>query len=219
MAGEIENKPGEGAAAVDLTKYVPKEDLEKASSSVKELEAKLEEAKMSLLDPEYISFLEQKKQAKLEKKLAKTALPTDADLSKLTSAQVLSLSVEKAKEAIMTEIVPQYEEQLRRTQQTLSDVLAVLELQEVEKKYSDFSTYRDDTRKILETSTTPLTIEQAYKLAKANTFDGKAPAVSPAEKPTGSVPGNDMKPTSFKSKYDAAEDAWNRTVGPGKDII
>lgn len=211
-------KPAEGAAAIDASKFVPKEDYEKATSSLKELEAKLDEAKMSLLDPEYISFLEQKKQAKLEKKLAKP-LPSDVDLSKMTSAQILSLSVEKAKEAIMTEIVPQYEEQLKRTQQTLSDVLAVLELQEVEKKYSDFNTYRDDTRKILETSTTPLTIEQAYKLAKANTFDGKAPAVSPAERPTGSVPGSDMKPTSFKSKHEAAEDAWNRVMGPGKDTL
>jgi hypothetical protein len=212
-------------AAIDLTKYVPKEDFEKTSASVKELESKLDEAKLSLLQPEYLEFMESKRAGKVEKKIESSIdkLLDSKDLDKLSPRQVLALSIEKAKEAVEAELLPKYQDQMRKMGQSLSDVLAVLELQEVEKKHSDFGEYRDDIRKILETSATPLTIEQAYLLAKAGkggSFTPNAPkAPNPSEKPIGGTPPGSMVTKTFKTKQDAGEDAWNSVVGAGKDYI
>lgn len=213
---------GKEAAAIDTTKYVPKEDFEKTSATVKDLESKLDEAKLALLDPSYLEFMESKKAGKLEKKIESSVdkLLASTDIDKLSNRQLLDLALDKAKEAVANEILPQYQNQLKSMGQTLSDVLAVLELQEVKGKYADFDVYRADTKKILETSTTPLTIEQAYVLAKAGK-DASAPKAGPtgSEKPTGGTPPGSMQPKSFKTKADAAEDAWNSTVGAGKDYI
>ena len=59
-------KPGETApAAIDITKYVPKEDFEKlttdSKNAVDRLKGELDNAKLSLLDPEYIAYIESKK--------------------------------------------------------------------------------------------------------------------------------------------------------------
>lgn len=221
IPGSENGKP----AAIDMSKYVPKEDFEKTSASLKELESKLDDAKLSLLQPEYLEFMESKKAGKLEKKISSSIdkLMDSKDLDKLSPRQILALSIDKAKEAVIAEVLPQYQDQLKRMGQTLSDVLAVLELQEVEKKYADFSAHRDDTRKLLETSTTPLTIEQAYLLAKAGKSNvpasGSPAAPNGSEKPTGGTPPGSMGPKTFKNKNDAAEDAWNSTVGAGKDYI
>lgn len=215
------NKPADGGQAPDMTKYVPKEDYEKLSGSVKDLETKLEEAKLSLLDPEFIDFRESKKLKSTAKKAADAATDlSDVDLSKLSPKQLLAAAVDRAKEAVMNEIIPEYEEKLRAQAQTLSDVLAVLELQEVEKKHSDFGNYKDATRKVLETSSTPLTIEQAYLLAKASNPQAAA-AAAPAgsERPSGTVPLSSDTTKTFKDKNEAGLDAWDRVVGAGKDYL
>jgi len=221
---ELVNKPSE-PGAVDTEKYVPKEEYEKLSGSVKELEAKLDEAKLSLLDPDYIDFLESKKGKQVEKKVEKAMDLSDKDIEKLSSREILELSVSRAKEALLSEVAPKYEEALRRQDATIHDILAYIELGEVQKKYKDFDDYRDDVRKVLEASRTQLTFEQAYKQAKLDRLEKegkltpkeekelKTPA---SEKPTATVPGDTMSKSAFKNASDAAEDAWNRIVGSGK---
>jgi hypothetical protein len=226
---DLQNKAGETVkdANVDTTKFVPKEDYEKLASSVKDLESKLDEAKLSLLDPDYIDFLETKKGQKIEKKVEKAMDLSDMDVEKLSSKQILELATQRAKEAVLSEVAPKYEEALRKQGATLNDILAYIELGEVEKKYKDFNDYRDDTRKILENSKTQLTIEQAYKQAKYEKLESegkltpkeekelKAPS---SEKPTGSVPGDTMSKGNFKNAVDAADDAWNKVMG-SKEIL
>ena len=94
--------PSEGDKATpDLTKYVPKDEHEKTLTTVKDLESKLEEAKLSLLDPDYISFLETKRGKKVEKKVEKAVKEiSEDDLDGLSSKDLLALSVEKAVEAV-----------------------------------------------------------------------------------------------------------------------
>lgn len=224
---ELENKPSE-TGAVDTTKFVPKEEYEKLTGSVKDLESKLDEAKLSLLDPDYIDFLESKKGARVEKKIEKAFDLSDKDIEKLSSKQILELSTQRAKEALINEVLPKYEETIRRQGATLQDILAYIELGECEKKYKDFNEYKEDTRKVLETSRTQLTIEQAYKQAKLDKLEKegkltpkeekelKAPA---SEKPTSTVPGDTMSKSAFKNSGEAAEDAWDRIVGSSKDIL
>jgi hypothetical protein len=226
MASDNENKPSE-AGAVDTSKFVPKEEYEKLGSSVKELETKLDEAKLSLLDPDYIDFLESKKGQRIEKKLEKAEL-TDREIEKLSSKQILELSVERVREVLLSEVMPKYEDALRKMGATQQDILAYIELGECQKKYKDFETYRDDIKKVLDTSTTRLTIEQAYKQAKLDKLDRegmltpkeekelKTPA---SEKPTNSVPGDAMSKSAFKNSGEAAEDAWDKIIGTGKDSL
>lgn len=225
MTSEQTNKPSE-PGAVDTSKFVPKEEYEKLGNSVKELETKLDEAKLSLLDPDYIDFLESKKGGKIEKKVEKAM--SEVDLDKMSSKQILELSIQKSKEVLMEEVMPKYEDMLKKHGATLQDILAYIELGEVEKKYKDFNDYREDTRKVLETAQTRLTIEQAYKQAKYERLDkeGKlTPKLEEAlktpvsEKPTSSVPGDTMSKSSFKNADDAAMDAWDKVMGSGKDSL
>jgi hypothetical protein len=222
---DLEHKAGEKAANDE--KSVPKEEYEKLAGSVKDLESKLDEAKLSLLDPDYIEFLESKKGQRVEKAVKKSM--DDVDTDNMTSKQILELATERAKEALMNEVMPRYEEAIKKQGTTIQDILAYIELGEVEKKYKDFNTYRDDTRKVLETSKTPLTIEQAYKQAKLDKLDAEGKLTpkdekdlktpTPSEKPTSTVPGDTMSKSAFKDPGEAAEDAWNRIVGSGKDNL
>jgi hypothetical protein len=226
MTSELSNKPSE-AGVVDTSKFVPKEDYEKLSGSVKDLETKLDEAKLSLLDPDYIDFLESKRGSKVEKKVIKAI--EDIDTDKMTSKQILELSTQRAREVLEEEVLPKYADALKKQGATLQNILSYIELGEVEKKYKDFDTYREDTRKVLENSQTHLTIEQAYKQAKLDKLDkeGKLttkdekelkPPTS-SEKPTSTVPGDTMSKSAFKTKGDAADDAWDRVMGSGKDNL
>jgi len=213
--------------AANEKNVVPKEEYEKLAGTVKDLEGKLDEAKLSLLDPDYIDFLETKKGAKVEKAVKKSM--EDVDTDKMTSKQILELATERAKEALLDEVMPKYEAALKQQGTTIQDILAYIELGEVEKKFKDFGEYRDDTRKVLETSKTQLTIEQAYKQAKMDRLEKegkltpkeekelKAPTSS--EKPTSTVPGDTMSKSAFKTAEDAAEDAWDKIVGSGKDTL
>jgi len=221
-----QNKPSEG---VDTSKYVPKDELDKVSSSLKEMQVKLEETNLKLLDPEYLEFLE----SKSGKRNANTIISNSAkvgdisadEMERLSKRELLNLAIERTKAAILNEVIPEYRDQVKRLAMTQEDILAVLELQNVEKRYTDFSDYRDDVRKLLESSKTPLTIEQAYKMAKFEKLnDQPAPQLSktpppPSEKPGSSPVAEDGAKRAFKTKDDASNDAWNKVVGSGKDYL
>ena len=216
-----QNKSSESSApAIDLTKYVPKEDFEKTQASLKEelgkMKVERDQAKMSLLDPEYISHLESKR-VSAEKSAAR--IPDGTDLSRLSPQQLLDLAVSKAVEMVEGKVG----ERFRRNETAISDLLAVAELRAVEDRYKDFNDYRDDVAKLLEDPRSNLTIEQAYKLAKQNASE-KAPAKpetkkpASSEKPTGTTPADGFERAKFKSKVDAADAAWD-AVAPGRDTI
>jgi len=180
------------------------EQLKAKNSEVTKLQDELDNAKLSLLDPEYIAFLETKK--------GSAAIIADAS-KKLASGDVSVAELNSMKA------------QLNKVSITMEQVLAVMELKEVEGKYKDFQTYRDDTTKVLETSTTPLTIEQAYKIAKQNRKDSKTDKEKEddinagAEKPGGGGPREEEEPKVFKDKKEASDDAWDTVVGKGKDSL
>lgn len=226
MSEHVE-KSSEGKDSIDLSKYVPKEDFDKVSNSLKDLESKLEEAKLSLLDPEYIAFKESIKGKSTQRKVEKATEISAKDLEGMTSAQVLDLAVERAREAILSEISANYDDSLRKMHASISEILGVLEVERAERDHPDFNTYRDDIVKIIESSSTPITVEQAYKIAKANAVE-KIEATdkekkekekqAAAEKPSG-VSKETTVPKTFKSKQEAADDAWARIVGADKEYI
>lgn len=224
----VENKAGEAASpAIDLTKYVPKDEVEKAQTASKaevdKLKSELDQAKMSLLDPELIAAMEDRK-AKLDKSKAAVLPEGEIDVDKLTPKQLLNYALQKSVELVETRLDGRF----RRSEQALSDVLAVLELKSVEEKYDDFGEYRTRIVELLEDPKSQLTIEQAYKLArsenpeaskggeKSKESGGKKPS---GEKPTGSAPATEFKPKEFKDKTAASLDAWDQVVGAGKDTL
>lgn len=199
--------PSEGEQ-VDLTKYVGKEDHEKALSAkdveVTKLQAELDQAKMSLLDADYIEYLESKKSTPKEETADEIAakekgLPTKTEFDTL-------------------------KKELGMTKAAVQDVLAALELKNTEERYPDFKDYKDQVKTILESSQAPLTFEQAYMIAKVSKpADGTAPAApakqTESEKPTGSVPGEGLEKKDFKDSNEAGNDAWDKTVGTDKDRL
>lgn len=232
MSEETKTTPNEGekkdetTATVDTTKFVSKEDYSKLSDSHKELETKLDEAKLSLLDPEYIAFLESKRGGgdKIVDKVADTI--SDEEVDNLSSRQLLKLAVDRAKSAMMNDVFPKYDEALKKRDGTLSDILAVLELHNVEKRHKDFDEYRNDVHKVLSTSKTALSIEQAYELAKARRpvvekkeADKVEKKIASTEKPSNSVPADTVKAKEYTDKNKAASDAWDDIVGAGKDTL
>jgi len=206
----------ESAKDVDLTKYTPKEEVDKLTTSAakekEEMQSKIDQANMSLLDPDYIAFKESK-----NKKPEANTYAGAVDVDNMTQKQL----VDHILKAVDSRVEPLTSD-VKSNKRTVADVLAVIELENTQKKYSDFNDHRDTIKKIIETSEAPLTFEQAYFIAKGNKPADKTPA-EPAkpgsEKPTGSVPAESLKPKDFKDESSAADDAWDKTVGAGKDTL
>lgn len=224
-----EEKKGNGSegsekGAIDLDKYVPKEDHEKLTAShkteVEKLQGELDKAKLSLLDPDYIEFQEKKKG---KGKPDDTPPVEDKNLDDMSSRELADHIANSLKESVVKPL----QDELNKTKHTLNDVLAVIELQEVEKRYPDFGDYRDDVRKLIESSTTALTFEQAYKIAKTNRAAAddkdkdkpKGDGPPGSEKPTGSVPNEELDQKDYDTPEAAADAAWNKAVGPGKATL
>jgi len=196
--------------AIDMTKFVPKEDFEKltktSNEEVEKIKGELDQAKLSLLDPDYVAFLDSKKGKEIKEE-----------------AKEISEKIEEGK-ASPAEL-KRLEDRMNTISSSVENVLAVLELQAVEKKYADFGDFREATKKILETSATSLSIEQAYLLSKGQAktekteAEKKAAAKTAAEKPSGTVPGNEPVQKHFTDKGAAGEDAWDKTVGAGKETL
>lgn len=178
--------------------------LKDKDSEIKKLRDELDNAKLSLLDPDYISFRNSKKSTEAAKIVNKEM----KEGGKMTEDRYSAL-----------------EEKLNKLGTTLQNVLASMELQTVESKYKDFDQIREEVAKVLETSSTPLTIEQAYKIAKQNVREEKdeqekkTDAKAASEKPSTKVPDEETSKKTFKDKKEAAEDAWEKAVGKGKDTI
>lgn len=166
---------------MDETKYATKEDVAKISDAVEKLRKDLEEIKwtVSLFDRlESLGTKDDK--AKSHKGESNDIIidnrirlslrvppPVGVDFNNLTPLQFLTLAVDNAKAAVAEDVLPVYKQKIDEINRAVSDILALLELQDLEKKYPDFEEYREATKNILETSTAPLTIEQAYLQAKA----------------------------------------------------
>lgn len=163
------------------TMYATKEDIEAVNIAIQKVRKELDEVKWTLSLYERLESIDSAKPDREQDRAAgcnspivdarirlnlKVPPPDSVDINNLTPFQFLMLAIENAKAAIVEDVLPIYKQKIDEISRSLSDVLAVLELQDIEKKYSDFENYREATRKILETSKTPLTIEQAYLLAK-----------------------------------------------------
>lgn len=189
-----------------IPETVSKQEFDRLASQAAEKDRSLEALKSQLLDPEYISYLETKNQAKTR---PSTTMANQAiNLSNMSLDQLRSLIREEGEAVIKQTIAP--------LAGRLTEVQATLEANAVRAKYSDFNQYADKVVSILENS--DVTIEQAYLMARAGkvieaeTSAKKEPETpkSPtrSEKPGTTVPLEGDTITKFKNETDAGMAAW-----------
>lgn len=198
MTDEATNKPSEGdAGAIDMTKFVSKEDYDKTvggkESELTSLQKSLEEAQGHLTSPQYLKYLAAEK--------AKAATPsTDSSKSDVTLPKEVT-------------------DRIANLEATANQLAAVLELQEVERKYTDFKDYRNDVHTLISSGGNNLNFEQAYLIAKSQKSDAK-PSVDAAkaatdkpaagtEKPGQFIPDPSSTTKEFKNTDEATQDAVN----------
>lgn len=165
--------------------------LKSLEDNLASTKAELSKKELELLSPEYIAWREDK-----TKKASKET----------------SEPVEKSKDPIVSKLQSQVDEltdKLNSSQQSLQDVVAYNELQDVRGRYPDFDTHREDVMTLLKNSRTELTYEQAYKIVKADTTtkapaeDSKPKAPSGNEKPTGSIPYKALDKKEYKNEQES----------------
>jgi hypothetical protein len=172
LKGDICSMPN-----IKSTKYATKEDVAKISESIEKLRGEFEEIKLMLSLSSCIEAAEARRgeEAKKRSEMLNAAM-IDArirhvmyeDLQDGVGRSLISSGdiVDIAKKEVERDLLPLYDAKIRQVQQAISDILAILELSEVEKKYPDFNKYRAETQELLKKAYFHFTIEDAYLLAK-----------------------------------------------------
>ena len=205
---------------------VSKADIQKMSADNATLKSTLESLQAQLTDPDYVSYVEGKRNSQNNQN-QQTQAPNmqNADLSKLTVAQFQQFLAHQQQEFAKVAINPQ----LQAMNQTITNLAVKLELQDAESTYDDFNDYRTAIYNILSTSGNELTIDQAYHIARSNRppVEGEGTttveAVKPiqlsnqpyqtrssSEKPGTTIPVDGDGARKFATKEAAALDAWSQ---------
>ncbi len=193
---------------------VPKSELDRIQASNTELTKNLETLKNQLLDTEYLQYLEAKKGRTTSSNATSTNIPNvNSNIGSLTLAQLQQVVAQQIGQAMETTMKPVYGR--------INEMSAKLEVEDVRSRYSDFDDFKDQVVSILEsTPNTELSIEQAYKIAKADKLG--EPAAAPAqeekkptgnEKPGGTVPLAGESAQRHKDSNAAGQAAWNEVRG------
>lgn len=195
------------------------EDTTGIKDRLAKLESENSQLKNKLLDDDYIAFLDSRKRAAEPAKpqLAKAPVNflgeelTQADIDKLTPSQILKLAQKNLGSSIVDEIRNEFSNALANQNQAIETIVAHLELQQVKADNPDFDSFKDDVAKILQESTTSMTIADALDKARINrsrTAPAKtaAPAKSPAstEKPGTHPPSPSLQKKEYKNESEAA---------------
>lgn len=188
-------KPSEEAEKTQQ-EVVSKTEYETALKTAQEQQVKFKEEidklKMQLLDNDYLEYKEKKAAASTkEKSLPKTGNEQE-DLRAAIDAM---------------------QKRLDRQQQVQDALLADIELKELERTNPDYIEYKEDMIKIYEADpNTNLTLSQALAIARDNKRSAaKTSSTNTNEKPSNSMPGSSLnKSKSFKTDYDAGQDAWEQ---------
>ena len=199
--------------AVDPTKYVPKE-------TVDQLQADLEKTKLELLSPEYIEFLNAKKNpTKTEAKV--TSLMgelTPQEIESLPKAKLLELAIHRAEEKLTPAIRAEFDAKYNALSSYVGNIGAYLEVEQARKKYPDFDDLRGEIDKVLSTAKRDVTFEEAYlqikgakSLKEPEAKSEEKPKAKSSEKPGGVTPPEGSTERKFKSDLDAGMAAWEET--------
>jgi hypothetical protein len=213
-------KTDAGQNAPDPSKFVPKEDYEAQKSSLEKLQSDLERVKGQLLDPEYLEYLESKKDAAVRKSSASTEVKdalgtlTADEIERLPKARLLDLAEKRIAEKLTGELREEFRKTVSGLQTTVQNLVFERELTETKVKHPDFDTYEKEIRDILSRPGSNYTYEDAYFLAKAQKGDSAPPKPaaktekrSSSEKPSATAPATDFEQKDYKNAKEASEAA------------
>jgi hypothetical protein len=208
-----EQKQAGDNPGIDLTNYVPKGEFEKLQADASEARKGLESLKSQLLDADYLSYLESKRQNS-QPQAKPTSDLSNINLKNLDMQGLINLINQHSLNAIQQVVGPQ----IQALHGRLTDVQAVLELDNVRSRYEDFDDYQQDIVGILERAQNDLSIEQAYLQAKGINPNKaqveSAQTVQPArsERPGTFVPLDGETIKTFKNSDEAARAAASEVL-------
>ena len=222
MSDDKKTQTGAGENAPDLSKYVPIEDYKAQKSSIEKLQSDLESVKTQLLDPDYLEYLESKKNSAIKKtsasaevKDALSALTSD-EIERLPKARLLELAEKRISEKLTGDLRNEFSKTLAGLQTTVQNLVYERELAETKLKYSDFTNYEKEIRDILTRPGASYTYEDAYLLAKAQKGEStkEAPKTpiktekrSGSEKPSATALATDFEQKDYKDEKEAGNAA------------
>lgn len=221
MSDDKKGEQGAASTAPDTSKFVPKEEYEAQKSSLEKLQSDLERVKGQLLDPEYLEYLESKKDKAIKKtdassevKDALSTLTTD-EIERLPKSRLLELAERRITDKLTASMRDEFRQTLSGLQTQVQNLIYERELNETKVKYPDFVSYEKEIREILSRPGATYTYEDAYILAKAQKGDS-APAAKPAvksekrssgEKPSSTAPAADFEQKDYKDSTEASNAA------------
>lgn len=209
--------------AVDTTKFVPKEEYEAQKSSLEKLQGDLERVKGQLLDPSYLEYLEDKKNAAVKKTGASNEVRdalgtlTADEIERLPKARLLEIAEKRISEKLTGELRGEFSKTLAGLQTTVQNLVYERELALTKVNHPDFDKYDKEIRDILARPGANYTYEDAYLLAKAQKGDvtptpapkptSKTEKRSSGEKPSSTAPASDFEHKDYKDSKEAGEAA------------
>lgn len=195
---------------------ISKSEFDKVQAQNAELAKNLEGLKSQLLDTEYLSYLESKKNRQTPSAPGAGQGQNNGNipLSQMTIGQLQQLIAAQLNQTLEATMKPVYGR--------INELGARQELEDVRGKYADFGEFQDKVVAILEgTPNTELSIEQAYLIAKASAINTQADDdtdkgeqdkqtvhVHGNEKPGGTVPLDGESAQRHKDPQSAASAAW-----------
>jgi hypothetical protein len=199
------------------TKPAEQNQTTQPSNTEVKLQSEVYELRKQLLDPEYLNYLESKNSAPKAKSEVSTLLTTDLkpeDIDKLPNSQLLKLAESILGNKLVDSLRKEFSGELTGLHSTVQNLKAVLELNEVKSKYSDFEEFRGGIVSLLQSSNRDMSIEDAYKQVKfdklANAFEGKEtenkdkkPGAKGSEKPNQATPPPDLASKEYKTDKEA----------------
>lgn len=220
MSEEPKPQTGGGQEPPDPTKFIPKEQFEAQKSELEKLQGDLDRVKGQLLDPEYLEYLESKKNGAVRKTNASTEVKdalsslTADEIERLPKARLLEIAEKRIGEALTEKLTKEFNAALGGLQSTVQNLIFQRELADVREKHEDFDKYEKEIQAILSRPGSSYTYEDAYILAKAQrgetspSNNGKpAPKTekrSSGEKPSATAPATNFEQKDFKDKNEAA---------------
>ena len=163
MVLEANGSKGKEGEAPVASETVAKSEFEKVMADNEKLKADLEDIRMEVLSPEYVSYLQAGGKDK-PKEEAKQELKDD-DIEKMSKKELLELATKRAREEIMKEAPSKFKEAFdeREKAQTARDIASFA------KTHADFETFRPIMYGLsLDPKNADSNLQELYDAAKAH---------------------------------------------------
>lgn len=216
--GDEDSKGGDDTKGKE-TDAVSKADHEKVISELNQVKEELEDARMEVMTPEYLDYLDQKDKGKgKDKETPKKELSDDA-IENLSKKELLELATANARKEFDGKL-----DAIKKDAESSSKAERAREVAAFGRTKDDFAQYRPIMYGLsLDKKNADLSLQELYDLAKKhvkelNTEPTKEEKDKQRKMKT-EKPGSSSASVDKDKKYtpeSAADEAWEETVGDGE---